>query len=537
MLLSFRRLPTHPPLPARFADSVLTNRRLPILLAISAPETENLLPLSLAFGLGVAATLLTSLAFFRQRLKLAEVRQLNRAASLQAEAERDVGELRRQAEHGLHQRELELTRRDAELSASRDLTQHLRLDLERQEAKLRRRADNLEQLQHDLESRLLEHRARLEQVAGLDSGQARVLLLEDTRRLSAEELAEVRREIIGQGEAEIRDEARRLLLNTVQRLGTSAAHEHAATIVHLPGADMKGRLIGREGRNIKTFETLTGVTLLIDDTPDTVLVSCFDPVRREIARVALEALLKDGRIHPASIEDEVAKARDSVGAFVRSKGEEACRKLHLALPHPDILDLVGRLHFRQSFNQNVLEHSLEVAWLSSLLAAELGLDPVLAKRAGLFHDMGKAVSHENEGSHAHAAAELLARHGEDARVVNAVAAHHHEVPGTSVFAGLLVVADSLSATRPGARSEPMEAYVRRLASLEKLVLAQPGVKEAHVLQAGREVRVIVDPGVLTDEDSRRLCRKLRHQIEDTLQYAAAIKVTVIREQRFSDTAK
>lgn len=507
------------------------------LTSISVPETDQLLVLSTAFGLGALAALLATGAFVRQRLKLAENQGTTRIQGAVSEAQRDFGEQRRQAELGLHQKELELARRDAETLAQLEHLQRLRLDLELEETKLRKRSELVDQLQLDLEKRLLEHRHRLEQLSALDSAQAKKILLEEVRRTAAEELVEIRREVLSQGESEMRDEARRLLLNTVQRLGTTAAHEHAATIVHLPGTDMKGRLIGREGRNIKSFETLTGVTLLIDDTPDTVLVSCFDPVRREIARVALEALLKDGRIHPASIEDEVAKARDSVGAFVRAKGEEACRKLHLTLPHPDILDLIGRTHFRQSFNQNVLEHSLEVAWMSSLLASELGLDPVLAKRAGLFHDMGKAVSHEQENSHARIAAELLARHGEDPRVVNAVAAHHNEISGNSVYAGLLVVADSLSATRPGARSEPMEAYVRRLASLEKLVLSQPGVKEAHVLQAGREVRVIVDPGVLTDEDSRRLCRKLRHQIEDTLQYAAAIKVTVIREQRFSDTAK
>jgi ribonuclease Y len=299
---------------------------------------------------------------------------------------------------------------------------------------------------------------------------------------------------------------------------------------------MKGRIIGREGRNIRTFEHATGTTLMIDETPDSVLISCFDPVRREVARIALEALLRDGRIHPASIEDEVIKAEEEMHSNVIDLGESALRKLRLHDVHPEVVVLLGKLNYRLSNNQNTLAHSVEVANLCALIASEIALDPTIAKRAGLFHDIGKAVDEEYTGSHALVGADVLKQHGEDSRVVNAAAAHHNEVPAESAYAGLVMVADSLSAVRPGARASSIEGFIQRVRSIEEIAASERGVVEAYAIQAGREVRVIVQPDVLGDEEARQLARKIRRRIEEELNYPGTVDITVIREQRFSETA-
>jgi len=328
-----------------------------------------------------------------------------------------------------------------------------------------------------------------------------------------------------------------VLLAAMQRVGSTPMSEETSTTVALPNDEMKGRLIGREGRNIRSFESVTGVSLLIDETPDTVLLSGFDPVRREIAKVTLEALIKDGRIHPASIEEKHQEAMAEMDKAVIALGEEAVRKLRLASVHPEIVSLLGKLHFRHSFNQNTLDHSIEVAFLCSLLASEIGLDPTLAKRSGLFHDLGKAISHEFEGSHAAAAAKILRHHGESPEVINAVAASHEEVDAESPYAGLVMLADSISASRPGARADSTEGYIQRVRSLESLARGFEGVKDCYALQAGREIRVIVDPENVPDDQAKRLALKIRNRIENELQYPSTIKVTVIREARFCETAK
>jgi ribonuclease Y len=299
---------------------------------------------------------------------------------------------------------------------------------------------------------------------------------------------------------------------------------------------MKGRIIGREGRNIKAFEAATGVTLLIDESPQMVLVSSFDPVRREIAKIALDGLIKDGRIHPTSIEEFVARAREEVRLNVMQAGEDAVQRLQVNGLHPEIINLLGKLKFRFSYTQNVLDHSVEVGFLCSMLASEVGLDPQLAKRAGLLHDIGKAVDGEYEGSHALIGAEFVKRHGETPIVVNAVAAHHEEVKPETVYAGLVILADTISAVRPGARAESMAGYVQRLERLEKLALSLEGVQQAYAIQAGREVRVIVNPQTVTDDQARDLAKELRRKVEEELQYPSTIKITVIREQRFNETA-
>jgi len=313
-------------------------------------------------------------------------------------------------------------------------------------------------------------------------------------------------------------------------------NDATATVVALPSEEMKGRIIGREGRNIRTFEHATGTTLMIDETPDSVLISCFDPVRREIARLALDALLRDGRIHPASIEEEVEKAEEAMNANVIELGEGALRKLRLSDVHPDVVALLGKLHYRLSNNQNTLGHSVEVANLCALIAAEIGLDPVIAKRAGLFHDLGKAVDEEYQGSHAAVGAEIIKQHGEDARVVNAAAAHHKEVPAESAYAGLVMVADSLSAVRPGARASSIDGFIQRVRSIEDIAKQQDGVSDAYAIQAGREVRVIVEPLKVDEDEARKIALLIRGRIEEELNYPGAIEITVIREQRFTQTA-
>jgi ribonuclease Y len=301
---------------------------------------------------------------------------------------------------------------------------------------------------------------------------------------------------------------------------------------------MKGRIIGREGRNIKSFESMTGTTLLIDETPDSVLISSFDPVRRETARLALESLIKDGRIHPSSIEEAVHRAEEEVKKSVVDSGEDALRRLRLNRMHPEIVSCIGRLRFRLSNNQNLLEHSIEVANLCSLMASELGLDTGIAKRSGLLHDIGKVLDQEHEGSHALAGGYFLKRLGtEEPNVINAVTAHHGEVPAESPYVALVMIADSLSATRPGARADSLDGYLHRVRSLEEIAVAMDGVTEAYAIQAGREIRVIVSPDRISEADAPFLARKIRRKIEDELQYPGTIRVTVIREQRFSETAK
>jgi len=409
---------------------------------------------------------------------------------------------------------------------------------------LRRRISRVRGIQKEAEkarktyenelSRIEQH---LLEIAGMSREEAREELTKQVKEDSKEYLEELRRDLLEIPESKTEDRARAVLLAAMQRVGSKPMTEETSTTVALPNDEMKGRLIGREGRNIRSFESVTGVSLLIDETPDTVLLSGFDPVRREIARVTLEALIKDGRIHPASIEEKHGEAMAEMDKAVISLGEEAARKLRLSSIHPEIISLLGKLHFRHSFNQNTLDHSIEVAFLCSLLASEIGFDPTLAKRAGLFHDLGKAISHEFEGSHASAAAKILRHHGEAPEVVNAVAASHEEVSAESPYAGLVMLADSISAARPGARADSTDGYIQRVRSLENLARSFEGVKDCYALQAGREIRVIVNPEDVPDEEAKRLALKIRNRIENELQYPSTIKVTVIRESRFCETAK
>lgn len=374
-------------------------------------------------------------------------------------------------------------------------------------------------------------------LAGLSPIEARKAAIDAVRTECEEDAARLRTEILGKREDDLREEARRILIDSMQRLAPTVVHEAGAAIVQIPEESMKGRLIGREGRNIKAFETITGTTLMIDDSPDSVLVSSFDPVRREIARVALEALVKDGRIHPASIESFVESAREQVLSGAHELGRIAADKAGVSVTDNETLELLGKLHFRLSVNQNTLDHSVETAHLAALLAAELGLDPAPARRAGLLHDIGKAMNDDTDLAHAGAGAALLRRLGDDPRVVNAVAAHHGEVEAESVYAPILRLADGISASRPGARSSTIEGYVERVRGLENLAKSFDGVVEAHAIQAGREVRVIVSPTHTSEEEARALARKIRVRIEEEMQYPGTVRIVLIREQRFHEEAR
>lgn len=453
---------------------------------------------------------------------------------LELDFERRKLDLEREAS----EQELGLKAKREELESSERRLAKEREQVEQRLADLDQRVAEVESRENEFRKLSAQYRQALQDVARISESEARSRMIEEVHRECEAELRNMKGDLIQRSEKEVEAEARRILIDAMQRLSSAPHVDITATIVSIPGEDMKGRIIGREGRNIKSFESLTGTTLLIDETPDSVLVSSFDPVRREIARIALEALIRDGRIHPTSIEEAVNKAEDEVKRSVLESGEDALRRLKLDKMHPEVLKLVGKLRFRLSYNQNALEHSIEVANLCALMAAELGLDPQLAKRCGLLHDIGKALDQDNEGSHAVAGSYFLKRYGEeDTRVINAVGAHHGEMESESAYVALVMIADSLSAMRPGARSESVDGYIQRVRNLEEIARSMDGIVEAYAIQAGREVRIIVAPDQVSEANAPLIARQIRRRIEDELQYPGMIKVTVIREQRFQEVAR
>ena len=473
-----------------------------------------------------------------ERCKLAEREQELRMEEWTNRQELAYEKRSSELERQFKDRELELRgREDEAVSALLNIEKDKEL-LDRRRGEIDEKYANLERSEDRLRELLSQYRIRLQEVGDLSMEAARNDLIEQARRDCEVEVREMKEDILGRSEKEFEDEARRTLIACMQRISTVPQEDITATLVSLPSDDMKGRIIGREGRNIKSFESMTGTTLLIDETPDSVLISSFDPVRRETARIALESLIKDGRIHPSSIEEAVHRAEEEVKHSVVENGEDALRRLRLSRMHPEIVATLGRLRFRLSNNQNSLEHSIEVAQLCSLMASELGLDTEVAKRCGLLHDIGKVLDQDHEGSHALAGSYFLKRLGnEDERVINAVAGHHGEVPPTSPYVALVMIADSVSAMRPGVRGDSLDGYLQRIRSLEEIATSMEGVTEAYAIQAGREIRVIVSPDSLSEPDAAFLARRIRRRIEDELQYPGTIKVTVIREQRFEETAK
>jgi ribonuclease Y len=409
--------------------------------------------------------------------------------------------------------------------------------LEQRVADVEKQAAEYEKAQADLKRVTEEEKVKLQRVAGMTEAEARQTLMVRVEGEVHADMSGLIRRLQEEAKDTAEREANRIVCMAVQRYAASHASELMTSSVALPSDDMKGRIIGRDGRNIRAIEAATGVNLLIDDTPEAVVISGFDPVRREIARIALERLILDGRIHPARIEEVVAKAGEEMGERIRQAGEEAVYLVGVQGVDPEVLRYLGRLKFRSSYSQNVLMHSIEVAQLMGVMAAELDLDVTLAKRIGLLHDIGKALDHDVEGSHAAIGADVLRRHGEQAVVINAVAAHHEEAPAESLYAVLASAADAISAARPGARSETTDIYIKRLEKLEAVANGFPGVERSYAIQAGREVRVVVQPEKVNDHDAMIMARNICKKIEGELQYPGQIKVVVVRETRCVEYAK
>jgi ribonuclease Y len=480
----------------------------------------------------------------RRRLEDARRQADNLTREARLLANEEVLKLREQGEQMLARRRLEADEAEKRLAERERLVNRQLERLAEDEQGLRRRTEELRQRAAQLDRQAAEaaaaharQREELARVARLSETEARELLLRAVREESLKDAAALSRRIMDEARVRAEDRARRILSIALQRYAGDHTFESTTATVALPNDEMKGRIIGREGRNIRSFETATGVTVLIDDTPNAVVLSGFDPVRREIAREAMTRLIADGRIHPTRIEEVVQKVNEEMDETVRRLGEEAVARLGLPPLHAETTRLLGRLRFRHSFSQNILDHSVEVGHLCGLLAAEVGVNVDAAKRAGLLHDLGKAVSHELEGPHAIVGADLLRQHGESEEIVNAVASHHDEVEPNGPLGILVSAADAISASRPGARSETMTTYLKRVENLERIAGTFPGVEKAFAVQAGRELRVFVRPDVVSDEQGYLLARNICRKIEDELQYPGQIRVTLVRETRCVEFAK
>lgn len=468
-----------------------------------------------------------------EALKTAEAKKREGLLEVKEESIRTKNELDRE----IKERRAEVTRYERRVQQKEENIDKKTDAIEKKEAYLAKREEEMRKQKEEI-SRLNEQRVQeLERISGLTSDQAKEYLLKIVEDDVKHESAKMIKEMEHRAKEEADKKAKEYVVNAIQKCAADHVSEATISVVQLPSDEMKGRIIGREGRNIRTLETLTGVDLIIDDTPEAVVLSGFDPIRREVARIALEKLIVDGRIHPARIEEMVEKAQREVETMIKEEGEAAVLEVGVHGIHPELVRLLGKMKFRTSYGQNALKHSIEVAHLSGLLAAELGLDVRLAKRAGLLHDIGKAVDHEMEGSHIQLGAELCRKYKESATVINAVESHHGDVEPTSLIACIVQAADTISAARPGARRETLETYTSRLKQLEDISNNFKGVDKSFAIQAGREVRVMVVPEQISDADMVLLARDISKQIEAELEYPGQIKVNVIRESRAVDYAK
>ena len=461
----------------------------------------------------------------------------NRKKEMLLEAKDEIHKSRTEYEKEVKERKAEISKQERRLQQKEDTLDKKADAFERKEEELNKRLAKATETQAEADEIKRQQTVTLEKISGLTQDEARQFLLQSVENDVRHDAAMKIKEIEAQLKDEAEEKAREVIATAIQRCAADHAAETTVSVVALPNDEMKGRIIGREGRNIRTLETITGVDLIIDHTPEAITVSSFDPVRREVARLALEKLIADGRIHPTRIEDMVEKAKKEVDRTIREEGERACYETGIHNLNPELGKILGRQKYRTSYGQNVLNHSIEVAHIAGLMASELGVDVALAKRAGLLHDLGKAIDHEVEGSHVQLGADLARKYKENPVVINAIEAHHGDVEPKTVIAVLIQAADAISAARPGARRENVENYIRRLQKLEELTGSYPGVDKAYAIQAGREVRIMVKPEVVNEDNMILLARDIAKKIEAELEYPGQIKVNVIRETKAVEYAK
>jgi len=488
-------------------------------------------------------TLAQAKADAEQFRKNAEQEATNKAKEIELAAKQQQLKLKETFERDqeasrrkLEEHESRLSKREDVLDRKLDTLSVKEKNLDTLEQKLSGREKSVSAKEQQLDGILREQRDRLLQITNLSVDQAKEMLLRRIEDECKQEAGALIQKSMEQAQEEAKEKGRQIILQAIQRYAAEQTADHTVSSVTIPSDDMKGRVIGREGRNIRSFEKTTGVDVIIDDTPGVVVVSCFDPVRREVARLSLERLVQDGRIHPARIEEVVATTTKEMEEELMKIGKEAAQEANVNVPKP-IVPMLGRLHFRTSYGQNVLRHSLEVAYLSQVIADELGLDGTIARRCGLLHDIGKAMDHEVEGGHPQIGMDFLRRFNESEAVLNATLAHHGDVPATTPYTPIIMAADAISASRPGARRESLERYVKRLRDLEELALSFEGVRQAYAIQAGREVRVIVDAKLVDDKVGAKIARDIAKKIEAEMQYPGEIKVTLIREVRAVEYAR
>ncbi len=453
------------------------------------------------------------------------------------EAKEEIHKLRSELEKEIKERRSEQQRQERRVQQKEDAIDKKTQMLEKKEEQIQRKMAETEEIQEEVDRVKKLQMAQLEKIAEFSAAQAKDYLLKQVEEDAAHDKAVLIKAIEAQAKEEAEEKARHIITGAIQRCAADHVTETTVSVVHLPNDEMKGRIIGREGRNIRTIETMTGVDLIIDDTPEAVILSGFDPVRREIARRSLEKLIVDGRIHPGRIEETVEKSTKEVETIIKQEGERAAFETHVHGLQPELLRLLGRLKYRTSYGQNVLQHSIEVSHLAGLMAGELGADVNLAKRAGLLHDIGKAIDHEVEGSHVTIGGDIAKKHKESDKVIHAILAHHGDIEPKTIEACLVQAADGISAARPGARRENLESYIKRLEQLEEITNSFKGVERSFAVQAGREVRVIVKADSVNDDDTILMAKEMAKQIEDNMEYPGQIKINVIRELRAIEYAK